>query len=72
MFISKAEKELLLFRTEQLSAQVEALQAQIGRMAKYVIEQQPKKKQGREWTPEQRAKQSEFMRQRMAKKKETA
>jgi hypothetical protein len=59
MFISKAEKELLFFRIDQLQERME-------KMAKYIMEKESKKPKTRTMSPEARAKISAMMKKRHA------
>lgn len=75
MFISRAEKELLFFRIEQLQQRVEELekkQRQVDAIdaALLVGLDVPMQKKGWKWTPEAKAKLSTSMKAWWAKKKE--
>jgi hypothetical protein len=72
MFISKAEKELLFFRIDELQKQVNDLTAKVVILSKFPETRNEKKK--RQMSPENRAKLSAMMKKRHAEakaKKET-
>lgn len=72
MFISKAEKELLFFRIDELQKQVNDLTAKVVILSKFPETRNEKKK--RQMSPESRAKLSAMMKKRHADakaKKET-
>lgn len=64
MFISKAEKELLFFRIEELQKQVNDLTAKVVILSKFPETRNEKKK--RQMSPENRAKLSAMMKKRHA------
>jgi hypothetical protein len=71
MFISNAEKTQIFLSLEVMQAQILNLETELvlarERVAKLeVISVDPQKRQGREWSQEQRKKQSDFMKQRHA------
>lgn len=70
MFISKAEKEELFYRVGLLEQKIMDLTMKIVILSKFPEARAEKVRRGREWTPEQRAKQSEFMKKRLAEKRE--
>ena len=71
MFISNAEKAQIFLSLEVMQAQIRNLETELvlarERGAKLeVVPVDPKNRQGREWSQEQRKKQSDFMKQRHA------
>lgn len=64
MFISKVEKEDLFYRIAVLEQTVLAMKTSLA------YKPEPSNRKGRDWSPEQRAKASEQMKQFWAKKKE--
>jgi hypothetical protein len=71
MFISNAEKTQIFLSLEVMQAQIRNLETELvlarERVAKLeVVPVDPQKRQGREWSQEQRKKQSDFMKQRHA------
>jgi hypothetical protein len=67
MFISKAEKELLFFRIDELQKQVNDLTAKVVILSKFPETRNEKKK--RQMSPENRAKLSAMMKKRHADSK---
>jgi hypothetical protein len=67
MFISKAEKELLFFRIDELQKQVNDLTAKVVILSKFPETRNEKKK--RQMSPENRAKLSAMMKKRHAEAK---
>jgi hypothetical protein len=67
MFISKAEKELLFFRIDELQKQVNDLTAKVVMLSKFPETRNEKKK--RQMSPENRAKLSAMMKKRHAEAK---
>ena len=72
MFISKAEKEDLFYRIGVLEQRVNDLTAKVVMLGKFPQARAEKPRQGRDWTPEQRAVASEQMKKFWANKKEKA
>ena len=67
MFISKAEKELLFFRIDELQKQVNDLTVKVVTLSKFPETRNEKKK--RQMSPENRAKLSAMMKKRHAEAK---
>jgi len=68
MFISKEEKRAILFKIELLEGKVDYLIRRLGNVEPQPASVKPPR-QGRNWSPEQRAKASERMKKRHEEEK---
>jgi hypothetical protein len=66
MFISKAEKEQLVYRLAVLEQRVNDLMMKVVTLSKFPEARSDKTRKGREWTPEQRKAQSDRMKKQQA------